>query len=463
MADLGVQGTLADHANTRARHLVEGWSLSAAAVAGGADGSESEPLAIEREAVRGAMGDADGNDQGSSDLPEGYGVLLALCGRGEDAENLRGTFSTPASEAKSFAMDGITTVNVAPAARARDTYDEELKGGTEQIGQREAQNLDVPGRNTSSSVGNATSTAVPNFWNEDWHGVTDDVFGSDEKVATSSAASQEDGAQVSGHSIGDATPRSPPTAQASHTLSDLDAGKVAGERARIDARGNTDAEAGGAMCFDDEADFLARSALENAELMGDDEDEYLAGFSPFSHPKSTAGGGGVTLAGTQWPSLGSPKSDGDHDPRQQQQQNRSAEGEPKRQIYNFMEEDLVSRKNTRRGETANPTLGAEGIAFPVGDSSGSDGVVAEGRVPGGPEEHSKIERRQGSGGLEERGRGVPNGAAATAGGKEGREAVDIIRRANLLEGGHTVILFDLETTGLSSKSDRVIQIAGKVC
>jgi len=65
---------------------------------------------------------------------------------------------------------------------------------------------------------------------------------------------------------------------------------------------------------------------------------------------------------------------------------------------------------------------------------------------------------------------MPSERASAAGGgdrasppREGDGAEPgIIRRADLLEGGHTIVLIDLETTGLGAKNDRIIQLASKV-
>ena len=174
----------------------------------------------------------------------------------------------------------------------------------------------------------------------------------------------------------------------------------------VPASGET--AAGVETLFEDEADFLARSASEHAEMAdgqwGDEEgsSSFWTGFSPISaapFPPSRGAGTGVAEAsstddsGAGFPSQRASDRNGDNRPQESPR-------------------------------------GADEVRMWVGKP------LARGHVGGGPLDG---------------GNGEEAGAPSS-----------IIRRADLSGGSHTVVLFDLETTGLSTKHDRVIQLAGKV-
>lgn len=186
--------------------------------------------------------------------------------------------------------------------------------------------------------------------------------------------------------------------------------------------------------FDDEADFLEKAATELAEAMAaEGESDYSEGDNSFfsgscfweSFPLEVASGPGSASG------LGSKRSQQSEKDRQQE----------------------------------SPYRNAEGFQVEGGGSGGGN------FISGGQENRSAgvVERTSGATMREEKGGflGEIEGGREAGGGGRGddkRETgmVDIIPRASLLEGGHTVVLFDLETTGLSAKSDRVIQLAAKV-
>ena len=58
--------------------------------------------------------------------------------------------------------------------------------------------------------------------------------------------------------------------------------------------------------------------------------------------------------------------------------------------------------------------------------------------------------------------GAIEGKTSDLGGNHRPIGPDAVGRVDLVDGEHTIVIFDLETTGLHQKEDRVIQLAAKV-
>lgn len=180
--------------------------------------------------------------------------------------------------------------------------------------------------------------------------------------------------------------------------------------------------------FDNEADFLAKSAAEQAERGGsgggdgyflDAAGRYLSGFaSSFAPPASVSRGNAQT----------------NQQPQQKQQQQQRFQGNQEQQ-----------QQQRRHGEQRTNSQEVGGAAAPPGTSSVSiTGLPSPLQAPSSRYEQPAAEDI------------VIEQQAAAPG------PTSIVRYANLMEGQYTVVLFDLETTGLNADNHRIIQIAAKV-
>ncbi|CAN0150927.1 unnamed protein product [Ectocarpus sp. 6 AP-2014] len=336
VADLARQGSLAEHASKRARRLVESWTPRGAAAAA-ADAEDATASGSPR--VGGTVALKEGGAGADYDeergRPESLGLLLVLCGLGADAKALLGGFAsrTPPPGAADGDAAGVAAGGDADRAGAAAI-------------EREAKEH-APQRATEFPPSFPAAAATP-----------DDV----ESLNTSTPAA--DAPPAASSSAPDFAARAEATVAVGVSGSRTTAGPGSGSK-----EPGPELAVPAAVYFDDEADFLEKSASEYAEMMEgqDEEDEYLSGFS-FAPPPPPPPPPRLQPAG-----------------RQQQHERRSS------------------------GEVA-----------PTGPPVGGDGGASRG------------------------------------------EGVAIIRRADLSEGTHTVVVVDVETTGLRAKEDRVIQLAAKV-
>lgn len=401
MADLARQGPLADHANKRARHLVESWVVRGdgdETRAEGRRGGEAEGTAV---VARDTGGGRDDEERGH---PQSLGLLLALCGLDEDAKALLGGFEAPASWPLLSALPSSAANDVVATAVAsvegRREEDIWAEPGEEQA--REGGDAAPKGSELPSSVplGAVAEAAAEN--------------------ATAFTATAAAGTPPAAYSLLDYEE----AAKGEKAAVGVEAGNLpkAAERQEQDRR-----EQPPAKYFDDEADFLEKSASEYAELMADqDEDEeYLSEFS-FAPPPGFAAEAPLSRAAGGVDRM----SEADRF-RQLQQQQRARLAE--RQQAGL---DEATKMADSRRPSSQPIAAA-----PVGQAAQRSGVVlSEGTAAGGGRSTSDTSPPRGG-----------------EGGEPG-----IIRRANLLEGGQTIVLIDVETTGLVTKKHRVIQLAGKV-
>lgn len=343
---------MADHAYARARQLVERWCCS-----------------------RRGAGAAD-HDHDESDRVEGFALLLALCGRGDDARGLLGEFSSGPRSGASSSLSGSCTRN--GEGRAKAAADVDLAVGYNGI---EAKLPSV------GASGEKELNGLPSFL------LPEEETSRDPVAAVHSTSSPH----VDHHTT-------PIPTSAEEILSGGD-----GEQASPYSEDALTAE----TLFEDEADFLARSALEHAKITDGQwgEGDYLNPGFPISAAVERAprrarpGAGGVRV----FPSEGVSVRHGD-------------------------DQSAVARP---RDDSQEAPLGAKGVhvwAVKPSDYDDVSGVDASDEADVG-----------------EKGGGV-----------ESEASPEIIRRVDLSGGGHTVVLFDLETTGFRTKHDRIIQLAGKV-
>eukprot|EP00903_Cladosiphon_okamuranus_P021747 g19995.t1 len=401
VADLARQGSLADHANKRARHLVESWVVrgdGAEKPAEGQVGVEAEGAAV---AARDSGGGREGEQRGH---PESLGLLLALCGLEADAKALLSGFAAPASWPLSSALPSGAANDVVETAVAsvegpteEDIWAEpgekqarEGGGGGGGGGGGDAASKGALGAAAQVSAGkSAAFTATP--------------AGGGTRTAAYSLLNYEEAATGEAAAMG----------EEAHDLPKA----MEGEEQELQEPSAMPAVA----YFDDEADFLEKSASELEEFMvdHDEDEEYLSGFS-FAPPP-----GFGAAAPPSWAAVGvDGMSEADRFKQLQQQQR-----------TRLAERQRVEIHETSRVADA-PRPPSQQFAAPVGPAGQRPGAV--------PSE------------------GTPTvGGTSPSRGGEGAEP-GIIRRANLLEGGQTIVLIDVETTGLGAKNDRVIQLAGKV-
>lgn len=357
---------MADHAYARARRLVERWCCS-------------------RQEVGAADHDHMGGDD-ESDRVEGFGLLLALCGRGDDARGLLGEFSSgPRSGASSSSAFSSVSGSCARngEGRAKAAADADFAVGH---GGVEAK-LPLVGASGEEELDG--SSGFPSFL------MPEEETDRDPAAALSSTPSP--------HLDHHTTPTLTAAAEETEALADGILSGGYGERASPYSEDALTAE----TLFEDEADFLARSALEHAEMTDGQwgEGDYLNPGFPIS----------------------------------------AAVGRAPRRVGVFPSEGVSVRHGNDQPAVARPhddpqeaPLGANGVHVWGGKPSDydDDGVDALDVADVG-----------------ENGEG---------GGEESEASPEIIRRVNLSGGGHTVVLFDLETTGFRTKHDRIIQLAGKV-
>ena len=416
VADLARQGSLADNANKRARQLVESWTVHGASGSGsGSSSDDSKEARIERGsepdsedilAARGVGSSGGGGSGGGVDEerghPESLGLLLALCGLDTDAKALLGDFESPAPRPPSRAAGGIAAAAVAGVEGRREAS---LPSEAVEEAEAEAGGNGTDQGETGSEVVDGLPSSAPM-----------------PAVIAPSAAGTPSAAE---HSVLDAEKASQPEGAA------VDVGDGWKEQ---EQSWQQEQRALPTACFEDEEDFLEKSAAEYADLMVDQEEdeEYLSGFSFAPPPDVAAESPPAALGGAE-----DRRSEADRFRQlqlQQQQQQQRGRAADRRQ------DGLVER--VPPPSAPRPPL--EPITAPVGNGARGSAVAA---TPAG--------LWTGGGGDTAVEPGPPVAAAA-----EGEPS--IIRRANLLEGGQTIVLIDLETTGLGPKKDRVVQLAGKV-
>lgn len=419
VADLARQGPLADHANKRARHLVESW-----VVRGDGNGGETEAegatVATRDTDSRG--GNIEGEERGH---PQSLGLLLALCGLNADAKDLLGGFEAPASwpllplsppppSTSGTASDVATSVTGAEEGRREADLWSEQPGG-EQQGEggsaapedsESASSVPLAAGAEVTAAGNATSFAA---------------------AATAAVTAAAAGTPPAAYSLLDFEEATKGEAKGS----DSGGGELSRAAEQRQEQGRQEQHqppratpaAATAAYFDDEADFLEKSASEYAELMVDqgDEEEYLSGFS-FAPP----------------PDFGFADAEAPPPPRAMEAAAGAAERMSEADRFRQLQQQQRARLAERQQVALDEAAKAADVPRPPPQTSGV--------VPSG---------------------GTAAGAGSSASGaspprREDGAEPGIIRRANLLEGGQTIVLIDVETTGLGPKNDRVIQLAGKV-
>lgn len=437
MADLVRQGSLAEHANTHARRLVDSWVVRGAVEDSGDDEEYRTPAeARAQEEGRAKDGSSvvvrevggSGGGEMEKDRPESLGLLLALCGLDADAKVLLGGYMSPVSwlplpwplrggaAAAAPAAAGDTTAGVTDAEGARRSKDAILSSEHERGEERTAVAVaaEEEKKNESEANGLLDPSCVP---------LT--------AVTKITAAGNADADAFAAPAAG--TPSAEYSALDYST--DTEAGPAAaaveaGDAARFARRKQHEEEeerdlerrqhptVPAAVYFDDEADFLEKSASEYAELMAgqEEEEEYLSGFS-FAPPSFAA------AKAPPSPVEGGRGAEG------------MSEGEQFRQLQKQRRGQVGLNEASLRplpppGAVDWPAEGQRVVLAPAGTTS------------------------TGSGGSS---REPPRPLSAAR-----EEEPCIVRRANLLDGGQTVVLVDVETTGLSAKTDRIIQLAGKV-
>ncbi|CAM9304219.1 unnamed protein product, partial [Ectocarpus sp. 12 AP-2014] len=337
VADLARQGSLAEHASKRARRLVESWTPRRAA----ADAEDAAASGAPREGgtVTLKEGGADADFDEERGRPESLGLLLVLCGLGADAEALLSGFASRTPPPGATDGDAAGGEAGGEADRGGAAIEREAKEHAPERATEFPQSFPVPAASPDGVESLITSTPA-----------------ADPPMAASSSALDFVVRAEATAAVGGVSDSRTTTGPGSRS-------KEPGPELAVPA----------AVYFDDEADFLEKSASEYAEMMEDqdEEDEYLSGFSFAPPPRS--------------PPPPPPPTRLQPAGRQQQHERRSS-----------------------------------GRVAPTGTPVGGGG-------------------------------GAPSG-----------EGVAIIRRADLSEGTHTVVVVDVETTGLRAKQDRIIQLAAKV-
>lgn len=408
VADLAQQGALADHANDHARRLVERWM--------GQTGPQQDRSGGPSESTSG------GGDEGEH-RPEDLAVLLALCGRLADGQVLLGELladSLALGNLKKWEDHVVVRNSHAVVAAADDTAD--------------ASDAAVPTTSSgSTSINDGVTQAAPHsspstLEEKETSAVATSAAGAAAAAppaahpkpssATAEAFRQTEAFSAENSAAPGAAPI--PPASANLTLRNTSAGGIvldspsrspspaAAVSAEEDSR-HTAAppDLAPESVFDDEADFLARSAAEQAERDNgggsggyflDEAGGYISGFaSSFAPPAPVGRGNG----------------------QQQQQQG------------------LQEQQQRRHSEQRSNSRGAGEAA-----ASPSTTTVSIGGLPRLPQAPNL--------GYEQPAAAGPPLAPA------------IVRYADLVEGEYTVVLFDLETTGLNADNHRIIQMAAKV-
>eukprot|EP00904_Undaria_pinnatifida_P013740 jgi/Undpi1/9497/HiC_scaffold_27.g11953.m1 len=513
VADITLQGSLADHANLRARRLVDTWPVRGTdgdsnggddsgrvGVSGVGDGDAMKAVAREGEGTmgEGSVAAAGGKrDLVEIDRPESFGVLLALFGLDEDARELLDDFASPFPPlpvsstlplSPTLPPSSTSSAAVVGAAAALSGGEgggfdrpvaRESAGGVTDLAENEADDAaaaaaegsrevaaagPTPSRSVTASAASATATSSAAA-----AATTSATTAASNAAAAKAAAAPITAAAAVAEAMSPGTFSTPLASVAPFTKSppsppDDMQGKVH-DMVKTPVTGRSTAWAEPAattpphptlaatVYFDDEADFLERSASAQAEMTDDEEEEYLSGFSFFSHSptdvsSSTAGAG----AGTRTPGVGAggPRVRGEEGPGAGEGREGRGEGEGEGKTGASEDERLRRTQQLQRqhildqlqrphlDEASTPSTPPAAAAAASSIARGGD-ATALGR-------DGTADRAAGGG---EGGVGMGAGPA-------------LVRRANLLEGGHTVVLIDLETTGLACKRDRVIQLAAKV-
>ena len=556
VADITLQGSLADHANLRARRLVDTWPVRGTdgdsnggddsgrvGVSGVGDGDAMKAVAREGEGTmgEGSVAAAGGKrDLVEIDRPESFGVLLALFGLDEDARELLDDFASPFPPlpvsstlplSPTLPPSSTSSAAVVGAAAALSGGEgggfdrpvaRESAGGVTDLAENEADDAaaaaaegsrevaaagPTPSRSVTASAASATATSSAAA-----AATTSATTAASNAAAAKAAAAPITAAAAVAEAMSpgtfstplasvapftSSTPGTPvvdaplassfspysPSATPSHPTPfpsfpssyhfepesppsppDDMQGKVH-DMVKTPVTGRSTAWAEPAattpphptlaatVYFDDEADFLERSASAQAEMTDDEEEEYLSGFSFFSHSptdvsSSTAGAG----AGTRTPGVGAggPRVRGEEGPGAGEGREGRGEGEGEGKTGASEDERLRRTQQLQRQHILDQ------LQRPHLDEASTPSTP-----PAAAAAASSIARGGDATAL-----GRDGTADRAAGGWEGGVGMGagpaLVRRANLLEGGHTVVLIDLETTGLACKRDRVIQLAAKV-
>lgn len=340
---------MADHAYARARRLVERWCCS------------------RREA-----GAAD-HDHDESDRVEGFALLLALCGRGDDARRLLGEFSSGPRSGASSSVSGSCAQN--GEERAKSAADVDFAVGYDDV-EAKLPSVEESGEEELDSLSRLPSFLLPE-----------------------EETSQDPVTPVYSTSLPDVDHHTTPTP--------TEAEEIISEGNEEQVSPYLEDAVTAETLFEDEADFLARSALEHAEMMDGQWEE--GGYLNPGFPISAAVEGAPRRARPEAGGVGVFPSDGVS-------------------VRHGDDQSAVVRRLDDYQETP---LGAKGVHVWAGKPSDYDASDAAD--------------------VGEKGEGEKSEASP-----------EIIRRVDLSRGGHTVVLFDLETTGFRTKHDRIIQLAGKV-
>lgn len=354
VADLTQQGALADHANTRARWLVDRWM------------GLTEPRPSDSE----------------GDRPEALAVLLALCGREEEGQVLLGELladsvaSGRLEKWDTFVRrdsDGSrATAAISTTERAEEDKQVDRVGSTgmSSDSKREGPEAGVSPGSGPGDTRNAESAATKAPASTTAKSQPSSAMSEVLRQAAQMTADSTVTAAAAGPSAPPIHPRDPiaPATPAAGIVFDSPPVPAVGAAANAGPSDKFTLDS----VFDDETDFLERSAAEQAALEDSNISEaggYFSGFSSSFAPPPP------------------PPSD--------------------------------RRENEQRYRQQQPR------------SNGQEGRRNEAEKPG-------------------------TAAAAAA------VSPSIIRYADLCNHGHTLVLFDLETTGFDYSNDRVIQLAAKV-